>query len=217
MSAHAAKLARAPARFLLLGGRLAIDFVNSSISVGGKTETLQTWPDLVNFLAVTGAVNPERAGLLRDLEHSAPQESAALLMRTLELREALRKILQARVERSPIPEQWVAPINAVLQCTEGYDHLVPAAGGESRGTDWRLTLEARSSGLDWLLAAIARSAAELLTEGSDAKIRKCANPDCALFFCDDSRTGARRWCRMAVCGNRAKAVAHSRRKRSTGI
>ncbi|MFE7191167.1 CGNR zinc finger domain-containing protein [Kitasatospora sp. NPDC057541] len=40
------------------------------------------------------------------------------------------------------------------------------------------------------------------------RIRKCANEACILHFFDTSQNGRRRWCRMAVCGNRAKAARH---------
>jgi predicted RNA-binding Zn ribbon-like protein len=71
----------------------------------------------------------------------------------------------------------------------------------------------RERRLEWLLAAIARSAAELIAEGLAAPIRKCGNPVCPLYFYDASRTGRRRWCSMAVCGNRHKVAEHARRAR----
>jgi predicted RNA-binding Zn ribbon-like protein len=74
-----------------------------------------------------------------------------------------------------------------------------------------LEFVAREGGLDWLLAAIARSAAELIAEGSTARLRICSNPGCGLFFYDMSRTRRRRWCSMSRCGNRHKVAAFSRR------
>jgi predicted RNA-binding Zn ribbon-like protein len=40
------------------------------------------------------------------------------------------------------------------------------------------------------------------------RIRHCANNDCVLHFYDVSKNGTRRWCSMAGCGNRAKAMRH---------
>jgi predicted RNA-binding Zn ribbon-like protein len=45
------------------------------------------------------------------------------------------------------------------------------------------------------------------------RIRRCAHPDCVLWFLDTSRSGARRWCSMATCGNRTKARRHYERAR----
>jgi predicted RNA-binding Zn ribbon-like protein len=47
-----------------------------------------------------------------------------------------------------------------------------------------------------------------------ARVRRCASPACVLLYHDVSKAGRRRWCDMAVCGNRAKAAAHLARSRS---
>ncbi|MBA2700601.1 MAG: CGNR zinc finger domain-containing protein, partial [Chloroflexi bacterium] len=53
-----------------------------------------------------------------------------------------------------------------------------------------------------------------LTSGQPERIRICDNDRCRWVFYDTSRTGRRRWCDMATCGNRAKAARH--RARSKG-
>ena len=50
---------------------------------------------------------------------------------------------------------------------------------------------------------------DLLEERGD-RISGCANPDCILWFLDTTRPGTRRWCSMAACGNRDKAIRHGR-------
>jgi CGNR zinc finger len=42
--------------------------------------------------------------------------------------------------------------------------------------------------------------------------RGCANGDCVLWFLDTTRSGTRRWCSMAGCGNRLEARRHYRRQ-----
>ena len=44
-------------------------------------------------------------------------------------------------------------------------------------------------------------------------VRNCEGLSCAMWFYDVSKGHARRWCSMAVCGNRAKAAAHRARAR----
>jgi predicted RNA-binding Zn ribbon-like protein len=83
-----------------------------------------------------------------------------------------------------------------------------------QGGAWRIEFIGREAGLDWLLAAIARSAADIVSEGAKTRLRVCANPNCELFFYDDSRTRRRRWCSMATCGNRSKVAAFARRRSS---
>ena len=36
------------------------------------------------------------------------------------------------------------------------------------------------------------------------RLRVCANPLCRFVLVDRSRNATRRWCEMAVCGNRGK-------------
>jgi predicted RNA-binding Zn ribbon-like protein len=48
------------------------------------------------------------------------------------------------------------------------------------------------------------------------RVRRCSRRGCVLLFHDTSKNGTRRWCDMAVCGNRAKAAAHYQRRRPAG-
>jgi len=184
----------------LIAGRLALDFANLAPSSHDLS-----WDEFVSFLVDAKLVSEERAARLRPLLYTESQPVDAVLFRILRLRESLRAVFSCVVDRQPIPSPWVEPINEILRVTEGHDELVLRKGS------WSLEFVARESGLDWLLAALARSAAELLVEGSRARIRRCANPSCRLFFYDNSRTHRRRWCSMAVCGNRHKVAAFLRR------
>jgi predicted RNA-binding Zn ribbon-like protein len=114
-------------------------------------------------------------------------------------------VFMAMHRKQKITVDWIEPINVVLRITEGHDELF------HRQTAWQIEFVAREGGLDWLLAAVARSAAELVAEGAKARLRLCANPNCGLFFYDKSRTHRRRWCSMAVCGNRSKVAAFARK------
>lgn len=64
------------------------------------------------------------------------------------------------------------------------------------------------------LATIAGLAVELLGSPERARIRQCEGEGCALLFLDLSRSGARRWCSMSGCGNRAKAREFRKRGRA---
>lgn len=187
----------------LLGGRLSIDFVNAS-----PANAELSWERLIQFLEATGIVGGERGTQLLALPQSDPQAAEGLLLKSQRLASALRKAFGALLRKQKIAAEWVEPINEILRITEGHDELVPEAGG------WRIEFIAREGGLDWLLAAVARSGAEVIAEGSRANLRLCANPHCGLFFYDVSRTHRRRWCSMAVCGNRSKVAAFARKHAS---
>src|SRR5260370_1447160 len=61
--------------------------------------------------------------------------------------------------------------------------------------------------IDWLVDA----AADLICNYDFQLIRSCEGSACCLIFLDRTKGHARRWCSMAVCGNRAKAEAHRAR------
>jgi predicted RNA-binding Zn ribbon-like protein len=62
-----------------------------------------------------------------------------------------------------------------------------------------------------LLVPVAEAAADLLCHADLSLVRKCENPACVRYFYDVSKNHARRWCSMAVCGNRMKVAAYHRR------
>jgi predicted RNA-binding Zn ribbon-like protein len=184
----------------LFGGRLSIDFVNAA----ARNAELP-WDRLIGFLESTSIVSAERGAQLLILPQSDPQASDALLLKARRLGFALRKVFAAMLRRQKLAWEWMEPINEVLRITEGHDELVP------QESDWKIEFIAREGGLDWLLAAVARSGAELIAEGIRARLRVCANPHCGLLFYDNSHTRQRRWCSMAVCGNRSKVAAFARK------
>jgi predicted RNA-binding Zn ribbon-like protein len=187
----------------LLGGRLSLDFVNAT-----PTNAELPWERLIQFLESTSIVSAGRGAQLLSLPQSDPQAAEALLLKARRLGSALRKVFAAMLRKQRIAGEWIEPLNEILRITEGHDELVAQAGV------WKIEFVAREGGLDWLLAAVARSGAEIIVEGARARLRLCANPHCGLFFCDNSRTRRRRWCSMAVCGNRSKVAAFARKHAS---
>jgi predicted RNA-binding Zn ribbon-like protein len=184
----------------LIGGRLSIDFVNE---LGPSSDF--SWEELLHFLLLTRIISSERSARLLALPQSDPQSAGSLLGKAQRVRASLAEVFGAVVDKEAVSRDSVEPINEVLRITEGHDELLQQNGR------WGLEFVAREGGLDWLLAAIARSAAELISEGPSAHLRVCSNPSCGLFFYDNSRTRRRRWCSMSLCGNRHKVAAFSRR------
>ncbi len=187
----------------LVGGRLAIDFANTTVSWKALT-----WEELIAFLGAAQIVTPDRGSRLLLLPQTDPLAADQLLQKSQRLRTSLRKVFSTLLRKDRIAREWLAPINEVLRVTEGHDELLLQDG------HWRIEYVAREQSLDWLLAAIARSAAEIVVEGVHARLRVCANPQCGLLFYDLSRTRRRRWCSMAVCGNRSKVAAFARKHAS---
>ncbi|WP_308283833.1 CGNR zinc finger domain-containing protein [Streptomyces buecherae] len=55
------------------------------------------------------------------------------------------------------------------------------------------------------LAGVAVAWSELVLAGDAARLKRCAEHECAWVFWDVSKNRSRRWCSMRVCGNRNKA------------
>ncbi|MGQ4334933.1 CGNR zinc finger domain-containing protein [Streptomyces hayashii] len=89
----------------------------------------------------------------------------------------------------------------------GHGRIRPTLTAEGPGE--RAEFADETWGPAWLAA---RNFLELLATAPD-RIRGCAHETCTLHFFDTSRNGARRWCSMATCGNRAKASRHHARSK----
>jgi predicted RNA-binding Zn ribbon-like protein len=189
----------------LIGGRLALDFANA-----GSPKRSLSWEELIAFLEATRVISPARTAVLLELPESDPLAAHALLERSSHFRDVLRQTFRGMLQKESAKAETVEAINALLRVTEGHDELRFEAGR------WRIEFVARESGLEWLLAAIARSAAEIVAEGESARVGVCANPDCGLFFYDASRTRRRRWCAMAICGNRHKVASFAKKHAAKG-
>ena len=136
------------------------------------------------------------------LAGAGPALDADTFAGALALREAISALVTATVvgDSAPAPavrcvNQWLAlpPQRPLLHLEAGVAVLGPAPAARTpRG----------------VLAMIAADAAELLGTDLRERLRICPGPGCRGRFLDDSPAGRRRWCSMAVCGNRNKAAMH---------
>ncbi len=82
--------------------------------------------------------------------------------------------------------------------------------GEKLGLETAFELEES----DDIWAPIAIAVAELLSDVSPVRLRKCEAR--IVHFVDTSKKGSRRWCSMNICGNKLKVAAYQKRKRAAG-
>jgi predicted RNA-binding Zn ribbon-like protein len=181
--------------FRWLGNHPATDLCNTTPVVDGQPVDLLTGPpELARWLHEAGI---ETGVALDELAPDAQQTTVDFAHR---FRDALRPVLEA----GPDPQR-LHRLNDVVAATPGVLHVsgrphhVQLVAGERAD---QLRLDLATAVLD-----IFRHDASL--------VRRCANPSCVLLFLDVSKSGRRRWCDMATCGNRAKATAHYRRHHPT--
>ena len=190
--------------FELTGGALCLDFANTVDNrPAGARELLQAYGDLVSWAEQSGVLDAASGAGLRAEAGRRPQAAESALAGARALREALYAIFSAGAGGRLPPAEAVATLNAALAPSLARLRLDP---GPEEAFGWRWSLE--DGALDGLLAPIVDSAAELLTSSDLARVRECEADTCGWLFIDRSRNRSRRWCDMAVCGNRAKVRRH---------
>jgi len=205
------RLARdVPWSFHLGYGALCLDFANtvSWRGSGAPVDHLPTYSELVRFAEQSKLLSADDGRRLRRQAARRPEVAARALRKAVVLREALYRIF-ARLAGGGSPRTAdLETLNTSLP--RALARLRLAAGGE--GFTWRW--EGDPHALDRLIWPVARDAAVFLTSSELLRLRTCANPQCRWLFHDGTRSATRRWCSMAVCGNRAKVRRYPARHRA---
>jgi predicted RNA-binding Zn ribbon-like protein len=176
--------------------RLVRDFVNTR-DVEAGTDTLSDPAALATWL--------------RDNNLLAPGEPASDidLDRAVCVREAIRDLLAAG--HGGIGGTGAPAAATLLSTTARRCKLRPefTASGTAR-------LVAASSGVDRGIGTLLVLVTAAMADGRWRRLKVCRNDTCRWAFYDISRSGAGKWCSMAVCGNRSKAAAWRTRQRERG-
>ncbi len=199
-------------KFRFVGGDLALDFCNT---MGGKRggiprEKLHTLNDFVAWAEQGKLLQPAQAENLKRYAFRNPEDASALLVRVVELREALFRIFMTASEGQIPAEKDMAVLNAELAASLGRLRIV--ATKDRSGFNWQWADEKLNAG--HLLGPIARSAAELMVRDNlIAKVHQCKGDNCGWLFVDCSKNHSRCWCDMRDCGNLAKVRRHRQKGR----
>ncbi len=200
---------RSPAMFL--ADAPGLDFLNSlGVPVDTEVEWLASGDDLLAWLEAAALVERETLDEIR--RTAKPAELDALAQRARALREWWRGFVQRHrgkpLARSAASE--LEPLNQLLARDETFAQVVALAKGDVHegGPPLALVSRRRWTSPETLLLPLANAIAELVTSADFTDVKKCESPTCVLHFLDTTRGRRRRWCSMAVCGNRAKQAAH---------
>lgn len=180
---------------LFVGNNLALDFINTAY---GTRETACDYL-LDDERVVQWLTSAEL------LSAPLPETPEGLQPRAIALRTVARQTVKAAIDGELTNPQL---INDML-----------AKGWHQQQLSWdpathqyALIECRRNNDIDSLLYPIAKSLAKLLCSTELAYVRECEAHDCCLLFLDTTKSHRRRWCSMALCGNRMKVAAFRARK-----
>ncbi|KQZ42413.1 CGNR zinc finger domain-containing protein [Duganella sp. Root1480D1] len=174
------------------GDHPALDLMNTVVQ--GE----ETWHDDASVMEWLAAAGQFAA------EGTAPGKPGELLMAARALRETVRAAVAARKAGQRVD---AAALNAAMAHAERHLVLMEESGDG-------LSLQARYAARtpQQLLAPLAEAAAQLLATADFKLVRKCEDHACTLWFLDRTKSHRRRWCSMALCGNRNKVAAFRQRQ-----
>ena len=200
---------RLPAIFV--ADSLGLDFLNSiATPVDTPVDWLDSGDGFLRWLAQAELVPADALDALR--ARAMPRELDKVADQARALREWFRGFVHKHMGRSLPPKalQELGPLNKLLQCDEAFSQI--SRRRERDGGD-RFELHAmrRWRSAESLLLPIGEALAKFVCEEDFARVKTCEGHRCTLVFADHTRMRARRWCSMAICGNRAKQAAHRNR------
>jgi predicted RNA-binding Zn ribbon-like protein len=183
-----------------VAGEPSLDFCNTRAGWNSTEprEYLVSYDHLVLWAREASLVDPATAERLRQRAARDPERS----LRVLACAVALRDSLYAACTDPGAEAAW----NEVAKSARAGVSAAVLRPERPPGERWRVP---ESAGLELPLLELGRAAGDFLAAADVSTVRACPGHDCGWLFLDPR--GRRRWCTMAVCGNRAKARRHAAR------
>jgi predicted RNA-binding Zn ribbon-like protein len=201
------------ARMRLVGGDLALDFLNTRAGppgAPGTDDAIAAYDDVVDWGEHVGQLTAQDANRLRREARGHPSKARRTFEHALGLRDRLDAVFRAIAAGRPPTTADIRTLRdeeaAALKRAE-----LAADGG---GYDWTWSSD---RGLGRPVWPVVHAAIELLTRGQLDRIKACGG--CSFLFLDESKNRSRRWCSMEDCGAAEKGrrfVARRAARRHAG-
>lgn len=196
---------------IFVGDAPGLDFLNSvATPVDTPVDRIEDGEGYLRWLEEARLVP---ADVLREMRRSAlPGELDRVADQARDLREWFRGFVRRRMGRRLTTEALaeLKPLNRLLERDETFKRIAP---GRGRKQAFELQTLRTWRDPEALLLPVGEALARLVSTEDFSQVKACEGPTCTLLFADHTRGRARRWCSMAVCGNRAKQAAYRRRHR----
>ena len=194
---------------IFVADAVGLDFLNSiATPVDEPVDWLADGEGLLSWLDEANLVPDDVLALMRS--QTTPAELDDVAAKARSLREWFRLFVQQRKGRPLAAEDLseLDALNSVLLRDEKHGLIVEDA---SASGGLAFTMQRRYTTAESLLMPIVEALARLVCEEDFRYVKACEGPKCTLLFADHTHGHARRWCSMAICGNRAKVAAHRAR------
>ncbi len=177
-----------------------------------KVDWIDCGDGLLDWLEQARLVPAEALKALR--AQAMPGEFDGVATHARNLREWFRAFVMARRGRELDADDLreLELLNRLLARDERFDQIVANTEGKASVLELRTTRRWRSP--ESLLLPIGEELAKFVCEEDLRYVKSCEGSSCTLLFADHTRGRARRWCSMAICGNRAKQIAHRNRRKA---
>jgi predicted RNA-binding Zn ribbon-like protein len=195
---------------MFLADSTGLDFLNSiATPVNVPVDWIGDGEGLLAWLAQAKLVPEE---VLEEFRQGAgPGELDGVATQARALREWFRAFVKAH-KGAPLDAAAITDLNILNRLIGRDQSYLKIAPREGQGLELQ-TLR-RWPSPDSLLQPIGEALARLVTDEDFTYVKACEGPACTLLFADHTKGHRRRWCSMAVCGNRAKQAAHYQRRHS---
>jgi predicted RNA-binding Zn ribbon-like protein len=197
---------------IFIAGDPALDFLNSvATPVDVPVEWLDDGEGLLAWLRQSQLVPASVLKEVRDL--ARPGELDKVAEEARKLREWFRGFVEKERGRPLTRDasRKLERLNRLLERDESFNQIMPTTGKEENAFELRVMR--RWSSPEALLLPVAEALARFVCSEDFTYVKACEGPACTLLFADRTRGRARRWCSMAICGNRAKQAAHRHRSK----
>jgi len=198
---------------LFVADAVGLDFLNSiATPVDVPVDWIADGAGFLNWLEQARLVPRDVLASMR--ARARPGELDRVAARARELREWFRTFVLRHAGAPLVADiAELAPLNELLARDQSHAVLVVHDDADA-AAHFAIERRRRWTSPETLLLPIGEALAEVVASEDFADIKACEGPVCTLLFVDHTRGRARRWCSMAICGNRAKQAAHRRRRKA---
>jgi predicted RNA-binding Zn ribbon-like protein len=192
---------------IFIADSAGLDFLNSiATPVDTPVDWIADGDGLLDWLTQANLVPRDVVEAIG--QAAKPGELDKVAGEARDLREWFRGFVREHMGRRLTPSalRELEPLNRLLARDEMFGQLVPIHDRDRDHLELHAMRRWRTP--QSLLLPIGEVLAKFSCDENFADVKACEGASCTLMFVDHTRRKARRWCTMAVCGNRAKQAAH---------